>query len=348
MATKNKRVVVLGGSGFVGRRMIEMLASDSLPEGWPRFDEIVSADIAPYATELPEGVRTRWCDVRSMDALRATLSGAHTVFHLASVVHVGLSKSPHIDEINIEGTRNVIQACRELGVPHLVYTSSEDVVLDREPVANGDESIPYPARPIHDYVRTKIEAEKLALAAHSPELAVCAVRPTHVYGPHDPHAIPEGLSAFSKGTMPLLIGEKSARFDCVYVDNVVHAHLLAAARLHDPATRDQVGGRAYFVSEGFAPNFFDFLAPFAKVKGLRVPTRRLPRKVSFALADLFALGHRLTGVEPPFHRFHLYVIGQDFYFRADRAERELGYKPLVSTAEAMARTAEWVKDLQLH
>ncbi len=346
MSNEKKRAVVLGGSGFVGRRMIEMLASEEQP-GWPRFDEIVCADINAFEGPLPERVRARWCDVRSIDALRATLDGADTVFHLASVVHVGLKKSRTIDAVNIEGTRNVIDVCRQLAVPHLVYTSSEDVVLDRAPVANGDESIAYPSEPIHDYVRTKIEAEKLALAAHSPSLAVCVVRPTHVYGPHDPHAIPESLRAFAKGTMPLLIGDPSARFDCVYVDNVVHAHMLAAARLRDPATRERVGGRAYFVSEGYAPNFFDFLIPFAKAKGLRVPRGRLPRKVAFALADLFSLAHRVTGIEPPFHHFHLYVIGQDFFFRADRAERELGFQPIVTTAQGIARTLEWARDLDL-
>ncbi|MFO0558952.1 MAG: NAD-dependent epimerase/dehydratase family protein [Polyangiales bacterium] len=346
MEEKLKRAVVLGGSGFVGRRMVEMLASEPHPS-WPVFDEIVSADIAPFEGPLPDRVRSRWCDVRSKDSLRATLDGAHTVFHLASVVHVGLSKSPHIEAVNVDGTRNVIDVCRALGVPHLVYTSSEDVVLDREPVADGDESIPYPAEPIHDYVRTKIQAEKLALAAHGADLAVCAVRPTHVYGPHDPHAIPESLRQFAQGTMPMVIGDPSARFDCVYVDNVVHAHVLAAARLHDPATRDAVGGRAYFVSEGYAPNFFDFLVPFAEAKGLRVPQRRLPKRVAFALADLFALAHRATGFEPPFHRFHLYVIGQDFFFNAKRAERELGYAPIVSTKQGIERTLEWVRDLDL-
>jgi nucleoside-diphosphate-sugar epimerase len=346
MGTEKKRAVVLGGSGFVGRRMVEMLSSEPHP-AWPSFDEIVTADIAPFEGPLPDRVTARWCDVRSPEALRATLDGAHTVFHLASVVHVGLSKRPSIDAVNVQGTRNVIDACRAVGVPHLVYTSSEDVVLDRAPVTDGDESIPYPADPIHDYVRTKIAAEKLALGAHSDALAVCAVRPTHVYGPHDPHAIPESLRLFAKGAMPLGIGDPAARFDCVYVDNVVHAHLLAAGRLHDAESRDRVGGRAYFVSEGYAPNFFDFLVPFAQAKGLRGPKRRLPKRVAFALADLFALVHRVTGAEPPFHRFHLYVIGQDFFFRADRAQRELGFAPIVTTDEGIARTLAWVRDLDL-
>jgi nucleoside-diphosphate-sugar epimerase len=107
MEEKPERAVVLGGSGFVGRRMVEMLTSEP-HSSWPKFDEIVSADIAPFEGPLPDRVRSRWCDVRSKDSLRATLDGAHTVFHLASVVHVGLSKSRHIEAVNVDGTRNGI------------------------------------------------------------------------------------------------------------------------------------------------------------------------------------------------------------------------------------------------
>jgi nucleoside-diphosphate-sugar epimerase len=266
---------------------------------------------------------------------------------------VGLGKSAAIDEVNVRGTQNVVEACLALDVPVLVYTSSEDVVLDREPVAGGDESIPYPSRPIHDYVRTKIEGERIALGANGRALAgggtlhTSAIRPTHVYGPEDPHAITTALREIAAGKMPLLIGEASARFDVVYVDNVVHAHLLAAACLADETRRSRVAGRAYFVGEGHAPNFFDFLRPFAAVHGIDIPRRRLPKRLAFAIADLNALVHRMTGLEPTFHRFHLYVIGQDFFFSDRRAREELGYAPIVPSTEGIERTKAWVKTLSL-
>jgi 2-alkyl-3-oxoalkanoate reductase len=344
--------VVLGGSGFVGKRLLELLAGPPR-EGWPRFDALVTVDRAPYPGELPAGVEELRADITDPEGLRAALAGAHTVFHLASVVHVGLGKSAVIDEVNVRGTANVVEACRALDVPFLVYTSSEDVVLDREPVAGGDETIPYPDRPIHDYVRTKIEGERIALAADGTSLAgggtlhTCSIRPTHVYGPGDPHAIPTALREIAAGKMPILIGDARARFDVVYVDNVVHAHLLAAACLEDETRRARVAGRAYFVGEGHAPNFFDFLRPFAAMHGVEIPRRRLPRRLAFLIADLHALVHRLTGIEPTFHRFHLYVIGQDFFFSDRRAREELGYVPVVPIEEGLERTKAWVKTLAL-
>ncbi|NUP10674.1 MAG: NAD-dependent epimerase/dehydratase family protein [Polyangiaceae bacterium] len=336
------RAVVIGGSGFIGRRLVEMMAGAEQREGWPRFDEILVLDRAPY-DGTGDRVTTRIGDVCSRDDLRGALRGAHTVFHLASIVDVGLTKNPKIDAVNVQGTRNVVDVCRELGVPFLVYTSSEDVVLQRSPIARGDESIPYPIDLIHDYVRTKIEGERIALAADTAGgLRTCAVRPTHVYGPRDPHAIVKSLQELASGRVPILIGDPRARFDVVYVDNVAHAHLLAAAKLHDATMVDRVGGRAYFVTEDNAPNYFEFLRPYAASKGIEIPRRRLPRPVAFAVARAAELTHRLTGREPPFHRFHLYVIGQDFFFSSERARAELGYAPVVAPEEGLRRTLAWL------
>ena len=339
------RAVVIGGSGFVGRRVAEMIAGEPHP-GHPTFDSVHVVDRAPFPGAR-DRITSEIGDVCSRDDLRRALAGAHTVFHLASLVDVGLTRNPRIDAVNVEGTRNVVEVCRELGVPYLVYTSSEDVVLGTEPVVLGDESIPYPTEPVHDYVRTKIEGERIALGANDGRLHTCAIRPVHVYGPRDPHAIVTGLRELASGRVRVLIGDAAARFDIVYVDNVAHAHLLAAARLHDPASRPGVAGRAYFVGEGQAPGFFEFLRPYAEAKGIVIPRRRLPRRVAFAIARAMEWGHRITGREPPFHRFHLYVMGQDFFFTHERASRELGYAPIVTPSEGLRRTLEWLETVPI-
>ncbi|AKF03477.1 NAD-dependent epimerase/dehydratase family protein [Sandaracinus amylolyticus] len=349
----SRSAVVIGGSGFVGRRLVEMLAGEpgvDRPQSWPRFDSVHVVDVAPWRSDvaLATKVTSSIADVRSRDALREVLRGAHTVFHLASLVDVGLKKNPTIDAVNVDGARNVVEVCRELGVPFVVYTSTEDVVLRDTPIAHGDESLPYPEVPLHDYVRTKIEGERIVLAADRRDgLRTCAVRPVHVYGPNDPHAIVTTLRAFASGSVPVLLGDGRARFDVVYVDNVVHAHLLAAAKLHDPATRDVVGGRAYFVGEGNAPNYFEFLRPYAEVKGIRMPRRWLGRRRTALAARVLEGVHRLTGADVPFHRFHVHVICEDFFFSCARAERELGYRPHVAPSEGLRRTIEWVRDVRL-
>lgn len=355
-----RKAVVIGGAGFLGKRLVTMLGggdgSIEPPSEWPRFDHVHVVDRAAYV-EDPRGKEERENrgisissaigDIRSKEDLRSALRGAHTVFHLASLVDVGLKKNPAIEEINVLGTHNVVEVCQELDVPFLVYTSTEDVVFSETPVSGGDESLPYPTKPLHDYVRTKIEGERAVRAADGERgLRTCAIRPVHIYGPDDPHAMIQSLEAFAERRVPFLLGNGSARFDVVHVDNVAHAHLLAAAKLHDPATRDLVGGKVYFAGEGHAPNYFEFLRPFAEACDIPMPRVRLPGPVVLVLAQAMEVVHRVTGIEVPFHRFHYHILVKDFFFSGANAERDLGYRPIVSKEEGMAQTVAWVRTLQ--
>jgi nucleoside-diphosphate-sugar epimerase len=354
-----RKAVVIGGAGFLGKRLVTMLGggdgSFEPPHEWPRFDHVHVVDRATYLEDARAkaerekrgiSISSATGDIRSKEDLRAALRGAHTVFHLASLVDVGLKKNPAIEEINVVGTCHVIEVCQELGVPFLVYTSSEDVVFSETPVSGGDESIPYPTKPLHDYVRTKIEGERAVREADGARgLRTCAIRPVHIYGPNDPHAIIQSLEAFAEGRVPFLLGNGSARFDVVHVDNVVHAHLLAAAKLHDPATRDQVGGGVYFAGEGHAPNYFEFLRPFAEARGIPMPRLRVPAPLVLVLARAMEIVHRVTGLDVPFHRFHYHILVKDFFFSNANAERDLGYQPIVTKEEGMAQTVAWVREL---
>ena len=345
-----KRAVVIGGAGFVGRRMVELLAGPPLHPEWPSFDEVHVLDVAELRPlERPRArVTSERGDVRSQADLERALAGAHTVFHAASIVDVDLRPSPAIDAVNVAGTRNVVEVAARLGVPVLVYTSSEDVVLSEAPARGADETLPYPRRPMHAYVRTKIEGERIALATDDARgMRTASMRPVHVYGPGDPHAIVATLRAFASGSVPFLLGDGSARFDIVYVDNVVHAHLLAAARLAAPADAARVAGRAYFVNEGNAPNYFEFIRPYATAKGVRMPKLRLGRRRTHALAAAMAWASALTGARVPFHPFHAQILCEDFFFSGERARRELGYSPLVSPGEGQARTLEWLRSVPL-
>ncbi len=349
------RAAVIGASGFVGRRLVHLAAGEELdhgrPSGWPAFESLHAVDVAPFG-EVPSAlagrVTTGFGDVRSKADLRRELAGADTVFHLASIVDVGLRKNPNIEAVNVEGTRNVVEVCRELGARALVYTSSEDVVLGPTPVAHGDESLPYPTTFLHDYVRTKIEGEKIARAADGRDgLRTVSIRPVHVYGPNDPHAIVVSLRAFATGSVPFLLGDGTARFDVVYVDNVVHAHLLAAAMLADPERRDRIGGEAFIVGEDNAPNYFEWLRPYATSRGVKMPRRHLGRRRTALVAKLMELFHRATGREVPFHTFHRHVIGEDFFFSGEKARSQLGYRPIVSPAEGQRRTIAWLADQRI-
>lgn len=339
-----RRLAITGGCGFLGRRLAALAAPD--------FEEVRVVDIVPWPddVEAPANLRVLTADLTRAGALDDAFAGVDTVFHAAAVVDVRPRHNPVMEAVNVDGTRNVIDACRRLGVPRLVHTSTMDVVYDGLPKVDADESTPYPERPANGYIRTKVEAEKLALAANGPGLAVVSLRPTGIYGPHDRHRLGALTAAVRSGELAVRFGDGSARFDHVYVDNVAHAHVLVARALAtDPAT---VAGKAYFVGDHPGGNFFTFLAPLFAEAGATLPERRLPTGLALAAAAVTEWLHAVIGplvpsFNPQFSRYVVRTLAQDWTFSYARATRDFGYRPIVLLAEARRRTAEWARTANL-
>ena len=234
-----------------------------------------------------------------------------------------------------------------LGVARLVHTSTMDVAFDGRPKRDADESTPYPARPANRYIGSKVDAERIALAANDPpRLATVALRPTGIYGPGDRHRLGALTAAVRSGELAVRFGDGSAHFDHVYVDNVAHAHVLAAQALARPAS--PVAGRAYFIGDHPGGNFFDFLAPLFEAAGARLTRRKLPLSASLLLATLTEALYALVGpvvrsFNPQLSRYVVRTLAQDWTFSYARATRDLGYRPIVSLAEARDRTAAWAR-----
>jgi nucleoside-diphosphate-sugar epimerase len=317
-----QRCAVIGGAGMLGFE----IAKQAVAAG----KQVSILDLQ----EPPERIcESRLGDIRSREDVLAACAGADVVFQTAAAVWDVRTPARMYDEVNVAGNRLMVDVCRELGVRRLVYTSTIDVVVDgRRPIIHGDESLPYPKRmPKDAYSRTKIEAEQLVLAADGPELATCALRPVGMYGPRDRYHMGNMVAMARKGNK-LRLGSGKACFSHAYSENVAHAHLCAAAHLFPGS---HVAGQAYFVGDHYpAGNFFDFMDPFLEALELPVPRRRIPYPLAYGLARLAEF------VEPRsnFNRFAVVQTCVDHTYRYDKAERDFGYRPPVSLAEAFART----------
>ncbi len=319
--------LVMGGAGMLGYEVVRQLLD--------RGRRVRVLDLQPLDDARCEAVVG---DIRERDVVERVCQGMDVVIQTAAAVWDVRTPRRLYHEVNVEGNRVVIEACRKVGVPRLVYTSSMDVVVDgRKPIVDGDESLPYPARMPRDaYSRSKILSEKMMLAANGPELRTCALRPVGMYGPRDKYHLGNIIGMARRG-VSLRLGDGSARFSHAYSENVAYAHLLAAERL-EPGS--PVCGQCYFICDHYpAGNLFGFMEPFLRALSLPVPRRSIPYRLAYAMATVA----EIVAPRSNFNRFAVIQTCVDHTFVDAKARRDLGYSPIVSREEAFRRSVDWLR-----
>ena len=342
-------VLVTGGTGFLGRRIVERLLADGRPV----------AVLARRSTPDLEkrGVRLICAGLENTAAVSASCVGIETVFHVAAKVGVWGNYNDFY-RANVLGTRALLAGCRAHGVRHFIHTSTPSVVYNGRDLAGADESLPLTTSCPSPYPLTKAIAEREVLAANSPLLRTIALRPHLIWGVGDPHLVPRILERARAGRLRI-VGSGKNRVDMVHVENAVDAHLLAEAALvrstaagpvqavcnvirYKPSAPakfetapESVAGKAYFITNGEPVVLWDWINQLLVALGER-PIRK---RVSLGAASTFgALGEttwRLLSLkgEPPMTRFVAAELAKEHWFDIKAAERDLGYHPRISMAE---------------
>ncbi|XP_076593177.1 short-chain dehydrogenase/reductase family 42E member 1 [Chaetodon auriga] len=325
--------LITGGCGYFGYRLARSLHKKGA--------KIILFDTIPPNRDVPEDIVFVQGDIREYAHVERAVSGVDCVFHIASYGMSGREQlNRHlIEEVNVQGTQNVLKACVEHGVSRLVYTSTFNVVFGGQVIENGDESLPYLPLHLHPdhYSRTKSLAEMAVLRANgtalkdsSGVLRSCALRPAGIYGPGEQRHLPRIVGYIEKGIFRFVYGEPSSLVEFVHVDNLVSAHELAAEALTSER-QHRSAGQAYFISDGRPVNNFEFFRPLVEGLGYPFPTLRLPLALIYFFAFLTEMIHHLIG---PFYNFQplltcteVYKTGVTHYFSMAKAKAELGYEP---------------------
>ncbi|KAF9680920.1 hypothetical protein SADUNF_Sadunf06G0171800 [Salix dunnii] len=248
MSGEERWCVVTGGRGFAARHLVEMLIQYDL-------FSVRIADLEPQITlttdeqngvlghALKSGRATYVsADLRDKPQVLKVIEGAEVVFHMAAPNSSVNSHQLHY-AVNVQGTKNVIDACVELKVKRLIYTSSASVVFDGiHGIINGDESLPYTDKPLDSYSATKAEGEAAILKANGTNgLLTCSLRPSSIFGPGDRLFVPSLAAAARAGKSKFMIGDGNNIYDFTYVENVAHAHICADRAL---ASEQEVAEKA--------------------------------------------------------------------------------------------------------
>jgi nucleoside-diphosphate-sugar epimerase len=264
--------------------------------------------------------------------------GCDVVFHVAARAGIW---GPYADyhRSNVEGTRNVIAACRARGVRRLVFTSSPSVVFHGRDMEGADESAPYPRHYETAYPATKAEAERLVRAAGDENagagLATVALRPHLIWGPGDTNLVPRIIARAKAGRLRR-IGRRPNLVDSTYIDDAAQAHLDAADRL---AAGAPIAGRVYFLSQGEPWPLWDLVNRILRAAHLPPVTRTIPPALAHlagAACEAFSHALRLKA-EPVMTRFLARELSSAHWFNIDAARRDLGYAPSVTIEEGMRR-----------
>jgi len=324
---QDKYVFITGGSGYIGRNLIRRLITDGYRVRALARSESAAGVIAALQAEPLRG------DILDTASLKAAMHGCQWLVHAAADTgHGGFTARQH--HTNLEGTRNVLNAAREAGITRAVHVSTEAVLLSGAPLRNANEDTPIPQRHTGSYSASKAAAEQAALAENREGLEVIAVRPRFVWGRDDTTALPQLVSAAKSGKLAWIDGGTYLT-STTHIDNVAEGIVRALERGRS--------GEAYFISDGAPVEFRAFVSALLRRAGVEPPGKTAPRWLVAAAATIGDWLEQISGgrIKPPIGRQEYGTVGVEVTLDITKAERELGYRPVI-TREAGLATVQLV------
>lgn len=364
---ENKKILVTGGTGFIGSRLAERLYLDEkanvrvMVHSWPKAAWVSRLDV-----ELIKA------DITNYEEVEKAVQGCEIVFHC---VGVGGTREQAM-KINAEGTRNIVTACKKKGVKRVVYLSS--VVVHGDKIFDGlDENAPFVSYG-DSYADAKIEAEKVFWQLIKEfNLAGSVVRPTYVWGPLSQYYSIDYVQQMKKNTFYLV---DKGEHDCnaVYVDNLVDLTLLCA---HHP----KAIGEAFIATDGEHLKWKDFFDFYAKMLNRNITDfKNIPtvdgfdrKALKFAkstlqrmIAPITVLNDKIENekpflakwlckaprkllkmplkkiirILPEMDKSDMALLNMDGFISIQKSKELLDYHPNYSVKEGMEITEKWLKD----
>lgn len=307
------RVVVTGGSGFIGRLLVERLLD--------RRHEVRIFDRQPADSAKANVIRG---DVRNAAALEDALRGADAVYHLAAEHEDDVQPPSLYFDVNVEGTRNLVQAAERTGVHRIVFTSTA-AIYPPSPRERDEETAP---APINDYGRSKLEAERLLLDWCGADRSLVIVRPTAVFGKGSKGNVQNLIDSMASNRF-LMVGGGDNRKSLAYVTNLVD-FLVRALRLEEsPAIVNYADKPDLTMTE--------LVGLIREELGRNGWTPRVPYWMGLMGGHLFDAIAAATGRKPSISSQRVRKFCADTRLATKKLET-LGFEPAIDIRQALRRT----------
>lgn len=324
------KIVITGGTGFIGSR----LAIKSLEQG--HSVELLgqvnnAAELENQEMLKDRGINVTLGSVTEREKLFGLVQGCDIVFHLAAAQHEANVPDQHFWDVNVEGTRNVLEVSVEAKIKRFVHGSTIGVYGS---AMEGEIDEDSPLNPDNIYGVTKREGERLALS-FADKIPISIVRISETYGPGDRRLL-KLFKAIKKNVF-FMIGKGDNKHQLIYVDDLIEGMYLAA-------TAEQAVGEIFVLAGKEVLSTQEMVDSIAKELGTSIRRSHAPLGPFLITATIMEKTLRPLGIQPPLHRRRLDFFRKSFFFSQDKALKILGFQPKTGFAEGVAETARWYKE----
>ncbi len=326
------RYFITGATGFLGSHIAEHLVENG--------KEVVTVARPESDTKFLErlGVTVERGDFRDPALLRRIIPDMEAVLHCAAKVG-DWGPVGEYRQVNVEGFRQVLEACKGQALSRFVYISSLGVYATKHHHGT-DETEPLPKSHADGYTQSKVEAEQLAMKYYRDfGVPVVVLRPGFIYGPRDRYLVPRIVESLRQGTMRYPGAKGHRALNTIYVGNLVQAVLLSLYR-------EEAVGEIFNLTDGEYVSKRQFIEAIADQMELPRPTRTPPLWLARWLTWCSETWAKATGAKtaPLFTQARLKFMGYNLDFSIDKAKMELGYLPRYSFEDAIYLTMRWFKE----
>lgn len=321
---------VTGATGFIGHELVKKL----LENGY-RVNILVRS---PEKLDLPdsENLKIYVGNLSDTGIIEKGVEGCDGVYHLAAYANIW-SKNKNLPyEINVTGTKNILEAALKKGIKKFVFTSTAGVLKPSENHELIDESSPMPYFYLTDYEKSKSEAEKLSLDYHQKGLPVVIVRPSKVYGPgilNKSNSLTRIMKLYLRGRWRFIPGNGKTVSNYVYIRDVVDGHIKAMLK--------GISGEIYILG-GINASYNQFFKTVAESSGINRKFLRLPSFIMAVTAHISVLVAGLAGIQPLITPAWLKKFMQNQILSSKKAGAHFDYR-ITPLETGIRETIEWLK-----
>jgi dihydroflavonol-4-reductase len=322
------RILITGGTGFIGSTLAQTCFTQGdyvriLGQANTEAESLNLQKLREQGFEVVEG------SVVDEGTVAKAVEDVDVVYHLAAAQHEAGKSDQHFRDVNVKGTRNMLEASCRANVRRFVHGSTIGVYEAN----HGTVSENTPTVPDNIYGVTKLEAEGL-VASFSSKLAGVIIRISETYGPGDRRLL-KLFRAIQKGKY-FHIGKSDNLHHPVYVSDLVAGLRLAAET-------EKACGETIVVPGFEALTSREMVNAIAGAMNVQPPTRTVPLWPLWTTATVMEWTMRPLSIQPPLHRRRMHFFTKSFKFSGEKARSLLGFQPNVSFEEGAKSTAEWYR-----